>query len=544
MIKRHRWTIALCGLWLFSLSHCGVAGFGQSSSASGGSGVVSTDEVVGGSVSELTSTTGGMSVSFSDLTDDEEIILLLYSFNESSSIQGFQLGSENAPESSYLISSLAEDETISTTEIEGVEDLTEELHGALRSFEEEIPMDATVAEQFAADGALRFATTGSQKNFKVLSSFSNSSSFETVTATLRYQNEDFEFYIDDRDESALTDAELEALADDFAALLPKEREFFGDESDVDGNGKFAVLFTQVVNKLGGSAGGIVTGFFYAIDLFDTSQYSNSNEMEVFYTFVPDPTGEYGSAVSKSFALTNILPGVLPHEFQHMINFNQHYFVNSGSSESGWLNEGLSHLAEDLYSLDGDDYMTASGLENPARVASYLSSISNICFTCGTSLSQRGGSYLFLRYLYEQAEKGEIFNASSGSDLIGNLVNTNRRSIDNVINAAFGSSGTDEDFKATLGLFSLAVYLSNSGLTDDERLNFEGINLRGLQDDNRGTVLTGPQVQNVSALPFTDTLTGTAVTYMKISGASLNANGGVLNLGFEDSADFDGFAIRR
>jgi hypothetical protein len=299
-----------------------------------------------------------------------------------------------------------------------------------------------------------------------------------------------------------------------------------------------------VNKLGGSSGGIVTGFFYAIDLFDTSQYSNSNEMEVFYTFVPDPSGEYGSTVSKDFALTNILPGVLPHEFQHMINFNQHYFVNAGSSESGWLNEGLSHLAEDLYSLDGNDYMTASGLENPARVGSYLSSISNICFTCGTSLSQRGGSYLYLRYLYEQAENGEIPGALSGSELIGNLLNTNRRGIDNVIYAAFGSSGTDEDFKATLGLFSLAIYLSNSGLSDDERLNFGGINLRGLQDDNRGTVLTGPQVQNVSTLPFTDTLTGTAVTYMKISGASLTESGGVLDLGFVDSADFSGFAIRR
>lgn len=543
MIRQQRWTTALCGFWLFLLSHCGIAGFGQSSSTSGGGGVISTDEVVGGNVSELTRTSGGMSVSFSDLADDEEIILLLYSFDESNAIQGFQLGSENAPESSYLISNLLEEEGLST-EIEGVEDLTGELHDALRGFEEAIPADATVAEQSAAVSGLKFSTTGSQKSFQVLSSFSNSSSFETVTATLRYQNEDFEFYVDERDEAALSDAELEALADDFSASLPKEREFFGDESDVNGDGKFAVLFTEVVNKLGGSSGGIVTGFFYAIDLFDTSQYSNSNEMEVFYTFVPDPSGEYGSTVSKDFALTNILPGVLPHEFQHMINFNQHYFVNAGSSESGWLNEGLSHLAEDLYSLDGNDYMTASGLENPARVASYLSSISNICFTCGTSLSQRGGSYLYLRYLYEQAENGEIPGALSGSELIGNLLNTNRRGIDNVIYAAFGSSGTDEDFKATLGLFSLAIYLSNSGLSDDERLNFGGINLRGLQDDNRGTVLTGPQVQNVSTLPFTDTLTGTAVTYMKISGASLTESGGVLDLGFVDSADFSGFAIRR
>lgn len=529
---------------LVLLSQCGGAGGDLSSSTSGGASGASTDEAIGGSVSELTNTTGGMRVTFSDLASDEEIVLLLYSFNEASTIQGFELGSESAPESSYLMSDLPDEDAGVPIEIEGAEDLTEELHNALREFEEAIPADAVVAEKSVTTGNLRFATTGSEKSFRVLSSFSNSSSFETVTATLRYQTADFEFYVDNRDEAALTDAELQTLAADFTALLPKEREFFGDESDVNGDGKFAVLFTQVVNKLGGSAGGIVTGFFYAIDLFDTSQYSNSNEMEVFYTFVPDPTGEYGSTVSKNFALSNILPGVLPHEFQHMINFNQHYFVNGGSSEAGWLNEGLSHLAEDLYSLDGNDYMTAAGLENPARVASYLSSISNVCFTCGTSLSQRGGSYLFLRYLYEQAENGEIPNASSGSTLIGNLLNTSNRSIDNVINAAFGGAGTNEDFKEALGLFSLAVYLSNSGLTDDTRLNFDGINLRGLQDDNRGTVLTGPQVQNVSALPFTDTLTGTAITYMKISGASLLATGGVLDLGLSEGTDIGGFAIRR
>ena len=336
--------------------------------------------------------------------------------------------------------------------------------------------------------------------------------------------------------------ELQDLSEAFAGVIPTQTSLIGSESDINGDGRFNVLFTQTVNELGASGGGIVTGFFYAIDLFDSSTYEISNEEEVFYTFVPDSSGEYGPSVTSSFAFENIYPGVLPHEYQHMISFNQHYNVNSGSVESGWLNEGLSHLFEDIYSANSSNFFTSTGLENPSRVSSYLSNVSNVCFTCGTSLSQRGGSYLFVRYLYEQAELGNLSNVSSAAALLDALVDTSNTGVDNVINAAYGSSGTDADFKNLLGLFGLALYLDGTGLNSDDRLSFSGIDLRGDQDDNRGTSLSGPSVQTATSFPFTDSLSGMGFTYLQVSEATAASEGDSLTFTAESGSDFGAYLI--
>ena len=42
-----------------------------------------------------------------------------------------------------------------------------------------------------------------------------------------------------------------------------------------------------------------------------------------------------------------MPATFVHEFQHMISFGQHVLARGGASESLWLNEGLSHIAEEL-----------------------------------------------------------------------------------------------------------------------------------------------------------------------------------------------------
>lgn len=540
------WSLA------FALIQCGGSAVGGGSASSSGGGASSSsstgtvsDEVVGDNVTALAVTSSGVGVDLSDVAENENLILFLYSYNESSTIEGFQISSDEV--SARFLGEDAQDEaespgeTEAAIEIEGNLDLTEDWHRRLRMTEAGLlGGDAEPARPHDGGGA-RFATSGTQRTFRVLDSFSNSDSYETVTATLRYQNEFFQFYVDDRDVDALSGEELTALAENYAAIIPQEREFFGRESDVNGDGRFAVLFTRVVNGLGASSGGIVTGFFYAVDLFDESQYPMSNEMEVFYTFVPDPSGALGPTISQSFAITNILPGVLPHEYQHMISFNRHYFENGGSAEVGWLNEGFSHLAEDIYGSDGSGYMTASGLENPARVATYLSNISNVCFSCGTSLNQRGGSYLFLRYLYEQAEAGNLAGAVNGEDFIQRALDTNLRGADNVVWAAFGDGGNEDDFKDALGLFGLAVYLS--GTSEDPRLGFNGIDLRAIQEDNRGTVLSGPAIQTVNALPFTDTLTGNGLTYLELSGATVLENGGTLNFSFDAGASFGGYVIR-
>lgn len=542
-------VLAFFCLWLAGCGSGAVSTTSSSSSSAGSSGM--TDAAIGGNVSALSISAGTVStLSLDDLASDEEIILLLYNYNTTGMSVAF--GISSASESSAFLGLLTDGLFLKHPgknlpdggKIAGQADLTEDFHLMLRSAEENLDETAALPDRtWSARQGVRYATVGSTRTFNVLNSFSSSSSFDSVTAELRVANDTVEFYVDTRDADAVSDEELEDLLDDFSSVIDDERRMIGTWSDVNGDGKFAALFTRVVNELGSSSGGIVTGFFYAIDLFDSAVYESSNEMEVYYTFVPDATGEHGVAVTSEFSFSNIYPGVLPHEAQHMISFNQHYYTYGGSAESGWLNEGLSHLLEDIHSLDGNDFMTASGLENPARVASYLSGISSICFSCGISLSQRGGAYLFLRYLYEQAELGNLDNMAGGTEFIQNLVQTSNRSLSNLKNVLFGSSEADDELKNLIGQFALAVYLSSSGLTDDSRYNLHALNLRAIQDDNRGTVLNGPAILDIAEFPYIDTLQGNSMVYIYLTADDVESLGGGLNLSFGTESDFGGYVIR-
>lgn len=533
-------SFMVTGLALGFLVSCGglSATSGSSSTSSGSSDSGSTQPAVGGNVSSVAITDNAGTVDLSGIGSDESAVLLVYSFNESSTSESFSV-------SSSLSSSLNPIQMAVSDEVaEESGNLTEDFHLQLREWEQDLAETEDDMADPAADLSFStsYATVGDTQTFKVLNSFTDSSSYDTVTATLRVQTEYFNFYVDNRNLNDVDLSSLSDLSDTFAGAIPTQNALIGSESDIDGNGRFNVLFTQTVNELGATGGGIVTGFFYAIDLFNSSTYEISNEQEIFYTFVPDSSGSYGPSVTSSFAFTNIYPGVLTHEYQHMISFNQHYNVNSGSVESGWLNEGLSHLFEDIYSANSSNYFVSTGLENPSRVSSYLSNISNTCFTCGTSLTQRGGSYLFVRYLYEQAELGNLSNVTTGAALLDALLDTSLTGVDNVINAAYGSSGTDDDFKNLLGLFGLAVYLDGTGLNTDDRLSISGIDLRGDQDDNRGTSLSGPAVQTVSSFPFSDSLTGMGLSFVQISGSTASSVGGSLSLSSESGSDFGAYLI--
>src|SRR5262249_4967804 len=120
----------------------------------------------------------------------------------------------------------------------------------------------------------------------------------------------------------------------------------GRESDIDGNGVVYVLLSPQINKLSGncnSTNSVILGYFFSIDL-EPGQ-TGSNDAEIFYSIVPDPVSPI-CALSKEFALDN-LPPTFIHEFQHMISYGQHALTLNGDAEDTWLNEGLSHYAEEL-----------------------------------------------------------------------------------------------------------------------------------------------------------------------------------------------------
>jgi hypothetical protein len=155
----------------------------------------------------------------------------------------------------------------------------------------------------------------------------------------------------------LTDAEYQAFAAGFDTLVyPVVTAAFGTPGDVDENSKVVIFYTSAVNALtsqGSSA--YVGGYFHPRDLFPTQDEdglaacATSNYAEMFYMLVPDPQGTVNNNVfSRELVLQTSL-STIAHEFQHLINASRRlYVVNTTHwNEETWLNEALSHVAEEV-----------------------------------------------------------------------------------------------------------------------------------------------------------------------------------------------------
>ncbi|MBI1909328.1 MAG: hypothetical protein HYS22_04080 [Deltaproteobacteria bacterium] len=392
----------------------------------------------------------------------------------------------------------------------------EEFHRLLRDAEKEM---ATLVQEggFSNLQAAQYyppsaPTLGSINYFNVLSSLSSLSQYSMVKAKLRYISSTVYVYVDLDTPSALTDADIKRLAYDYEAVaVPYERKVLGSESDVNKDGHITILMTPVINRMA-STGGMVTGFFYPGDLVCTSG-SGSNCQEIFYTFVPDPDGKFGNSLSVSFVVDQILPGVLAHEYEHMISFNQRVLVQKGSVEIASVEEWKAHLFEDL---------TGFPLENFSRVKICLNSLSKTSLVGSGSpgLAARGCGYLFLRYLYEQSADGEAF--------LRNLVTNKETGVANLEKSFAGTSEAFDEFPEFYNTWTAALSLTNTGLSTDSRFNYQaqkdhpqtglptGVCLICAPPDSRGTILTGPPVTPGIAFPLSLKLSPTTTQMIQVA----------------------------
>ncbi len=319
----------------------------------------------------------------------------------------------------------------------------------------------------------------------MLSSLTSTGSYVEVTAEARCVGSNVIFFVDeDVSEEDLSDADIDELCENFDRIAGESR----TSSEIPRRRwrrKTSVLMTAQVNSR--ALGGIITGYFFAGDLYARSSSNQvSNEREVIYTMVPDPSGKHGVSISKSFAMSNLLPAVLPHEFQHAISYNQHVMVAGGTAEENWLNEGMSHFMDDYFGY---------GVENPSRYAMFLSSPSSYgVVTQGSpNLMERGAAYLFVRYLYEQASDGDAF--------LGRLTKTSSRGVAN-LETAFNGPADMDTFSEMMARWTIALGMTDRGISRDSRYvyrervrnsqtgNLEGVCLMCDAQDNRGTMLEG------------------------------------------------------
>jgi hypothetical protein len=149
--------------------------------------------------------------------------------------------------------------------------------------------------------------------------------------------------------SDVSASDFQLIADQFDAIIdPLDRAAFGDPTDIDGNGKVVIVFTRSVNERSSPNKGIsILGLTHSRDLAPVAQCAGSNQSEMFYMIAADTGGFVGGNKVSRDALMRLTPSTIVHEYQHLINFARRIYINNASIEDVWLNEGLSHEAEEL-----------------------------------------------------------------------------------------------------------------------------------------------------------------------------------------------------
>lgn len=147
-----------------------------------------------------------------------------------------------------------------------------------------------------------------------------------------------------------TDAEYAELVKEFDELVyPTVTGSFGTPGDIDANGRMIALFTRAVNALTlkGSIRATI-GFFDRRDLLSAAACAASNEGEMMYMMVPDPGGVVNGNSFSAAEVKERTVATFGHELQHLVNASRRLGAGGADIpfEEIWLNEGLSHIAEE------------------------------------------------------------------------------------------------------------------------------------------------------------------------------------------------------
>ena len=290
-------------------------------------------------------------------------------------------------------------------------------------------------------------------------------------------------------------ADFTAIAAEFDDLIFKtDTAWFGAPTDINKDGRITILYTPEVNKFTPKGqNSYIGGFFWGGDLFTQADYQRANltcpqtnEQEIFYLLAADPTGTFSDARSTAL-VRQATRGTIAHEFQHMINQGIREFSPAAEAfEVDWLNEGLSHFAEeavgraargfsDFQSLsfadvrvNTDDY-NAFFQQNLARFSTYLArpdTSSPISSQADKDLAPRGAAWALLRYTADQ------FAPGNARTFFRRLVAGPSNDVPNLVQHA------GVPFDQIISGWLIANYADNLGIANlDSRYSYTSWNMR-------------------------------------------------------------------
>ena len=265
----------------------------------------------------------------------------------------------------------------------------------------------------------------------------NSNKYSIINATCIAVSEKAYFFLQDG-LVALTDEQITEITTSFDKDYNIVHQYYGEETDTDGNGKVSFLIANFSQGL--------FGFFTSVDKYapqDIPAMYKTNEADVLYV-------NYYYFKNDWEKYQTDLKATLIHEFQHMVLFDSRSRLGLNPGVNVWLNEGLSMLSE---------YYGGYAAPHYRYIGGYFEVNQGISLITDSSSQDYGLSYLFVRYL----------QIRFGDDIIKKLYTsqyTDIRAVEEAVNMDFNELFLD---------FTKMILVTGRNVTTDTRYNIEEFN---------------------------------------------------------------------
>lgn len=219
------------------------------------------------------------------------------------------------------------------------------------------------------------------------------SNYLAVKGVLKAVGRRVQVYVAEEDQRAAGAdllAEIVSTFDDH--VYPVAARSFGLAEDVDGDGRFTILVSSWLSRLGDGKHA-VDGYVRVTDLDATYPAPFGNRCDMMYLSAALRPGPH-------------LRAVMAHEYTHAVTFTRKYLrrkaeVAAPIEEEGWLDEGIAHLVEDVHGFGGTnlDHRVSAFLSRPERYRLVVDDYYAADLFRGHG--NRGSTYLFLRWCADQ-----------------------------------------------------------------------------------------------------------------------------------------------
>lgn len=303
----------------------------------------------------------------------------------------------------------------------------------------------------------------------------NSNKYSIINATCIAVSDHAYFFLQDNLDN-LTDEQITAITTAFDKDYEIMHQYYGEETDTDGNGKVSFLIANFSQGL--------FGFFTSVDKYapqDIPAMYKTNEADVLYVnyyYFKNDWEKYQTDLKATFI----------HEFQHMVLFDVRNRLNLNSNLDTWLNEGLSMLSE---------YYGGYAAPHYRYVGGFFALNQGISLITDDSSQDYGLSYLFVRYL----------QIRFGDDIIKKLYASQYSGIKSVEEAV------NMDFNELFLDFTKMILLTGRNVTTDTRYNIEEFNYpEGSEGYNRNGFNLAALIDEVYSLYGDDSNFITSIGY--------------------------------